>query len=452
MAVLLVAPTAPLPLSGGQADGGPASSDDFKIYTEHPRLFLRPQRLRLLKREVERKSPRWRQFDMLITGKARMPEQGLALALHYQASGNRESGVRAVEWALGATDLRQIAIVFDWCQPLLDEPQSRALAGKLQRGIGMAQPPTGVRDARARALAAVALSDHVPGAPEKALDRLCRSWWNARMVPALKQGEDVVAREDWLGVFELLHAIRDNLNLDLREPLGAVFKDLPLYSLISYYPASYPAAENEYRIPAAKGVRVDLERAAISRTTELMMLAYDPNALENQFVQGWLMHDRFAMQGPFGSPYEFLWANPYHPGLSYYNLPLLFHDSRFGRLFVRSSWDDDARWLGYFQGELQLFDKGEPRIIAVTASGSSPIRIEETLVTPGAAPLRFTADRETTAAFVLGLEPSRAYDIEVDDEELREEKTDRGGILALSFPAGLRGTVRIRKSGTPPLR
>ena len=38
------------------------------------------------------------------------------------------------------------------------------------------------------------------------------------------------------------------------------------------------------------------------------------------------MHDHFLMRGPFGSPYEFLWANPYQPGLSYYHVPLVLHD------------------------------------------------------------------------------------------------------------------------------
>jgi len=91
-----------------------ALAQDFKIYTEHPRLLLRPQRLRLLKLEKERQSMRWRQFEMLMAGKAAMPEPGFALALYYQVSGNQEAGQEAVNWALGASaDLRQSALVFD---------------------------------------------------------------------------------------------------------------------------------------------------------------------------------------------------------------------------------------------------------------------------------------------------------------------------------------------------
>ena len=44
------------------------------------------------------------------------------------------------------------------------------------------------------------------------------------------------------------------------------------------------------------------------------MVAYDTNGLQNQFLQGWLIQDRYLMMTPFGAPYEFLWANPYQPG------------------------------------------------------------------------------------------------------------------------------------------
>src|SRR6185369_1834824 len=52
------------------------AEEGYRVYTESPRLLLRPQRLRLLKRESERKSMRWEQFNTLIAGGARMPEQG----------------------------------------------------------------------------------------------------------------------------------------------------------------------------------------------------------------------------------------------------------------------------------------------------------------------------------------------------------------------------------------
>src|SRR5262245_33765684 len=63
---------------------------ELGVYTEHPRLFLRPQRLRLLKRETQRQALRWEQFQTLVGAKATMPEPAFALALYYEAGGDRE--------------------------------------------------------------------------------------------------------------------------------------------------------------------------------------------------------------------------------------------------------------------------------------------------------------------------------------------------------------------------
>ena len=131
-------------------------------------------------------------------------------------------------------------------------------------------------------------------------------------------------------LWELLHAVRDNTNLDLRENLPRFFKDFPIEHLLSHYPATYEAAENEYRIGVTKKAgEPDLQAAALSRAAELAMVAFDVNAAESQVLQGWLMHDHFMLRGTFGAPYEFLWANPYQPGLSYYHVPLIYHNRRF---------------------------------------------------------------------------------------------------------------------------
>src|ERR1700733_14535048 len=108
--------------------------EEFPVSTDHPRVCLTAQRLRLLKRERERESQRWRQFDLLVKGSANLPEPGFALALYYAVSGDDAAGKRAVEWALGKSDdLRQLALVYDWCQPILSPQQSAALAVKIRR-------------------------------------------------------------------------------------------------------------------------------------------------------------------------------------------------------------------------------------------------------------------------------------------------------------------------------
>jgi hypothetical protein len=56
---------------------------------------------------------------------------------------------------------------------------------------------------------------------------------------------------------------------------------------------------------------------------------------------------------------------------------------------------------------------------------------------------RFHVDQEQT--FVIGLAPHARYDVEIDDQELREEETDAGGILTLALPEGADAGVRIRR-------
>jgi hypothetical protein len=434
---LVAALAAALPLAA-------QNEDSFAVAGEHPLLFLRARRARLLQRERERRSQRWVQFHTLIAGRAAMPEQGFALALYFQVAGDEAAGRQAVEWALGpAEDLRQLALIYDWCQPVLTDRQSAALAGKLSRALDRPARALSVSDARSRALAAVALSGRSPALSRRELQYIVQKWWRGEIAPAIRSGRDVLPRSQFYALFELLHAVRDNLNIDLREALPAFFKQMPLYDLISYYPAVYPAAENEYRIPAVKGAEPDLTLAAMSRIAEMAIVAYDTNSVETQYLQGWLMHDRFILRGALGAPYEFLWANPYQPGLSYYNLPLVFHDAILGRVFARSRWTDDAVWLGYFDGQLQTFSEGEPKIFPLR-SVAEPICFGDTAIV--AAP-RFTLKSEATTVYIVGLAPSRDYDVEPDDQEMHEARSDPGGIVELSFPTGFRGGIRLRQRG-----
>ena len=425
--------------------------ESLDIYTEHPRLFLRPQRLKLLRREKERRSMRWLQFETLVAGRAPMPEPGFAEALYYQASGDEEAGRQAVRWALGAsaTDLRQLALVFDWCQPVLTEAQSKALAAKIEKGLAESEKRKTVSSIRARALAAVAVAGHSTPAAARHLEWVVRTWWAEQIIPAVKAGRNPIPREDVYALLEILHVVRDNVNIDLRLPIPGFFKNLPLYHLLSYYPATFPAAENEFRVPFMKEIAdPDLTRAAFSRAADLIMVAYDVNAPESQVLQGWLMHDRFLMRGTLGITYEFLWANPYQPGLSYYHVPLIFHDEELGRLFVRSSWEDSATWIGYQDGELQIFQDGRPSRLRPELS-TAPLVLDEAVILFGSYAEKFKITlKESEAVFVLGLKPRLAYDIEIDDQEIIERRTDPGGILSLKLPVKTETGVRMRAVGS----
>jgi hypothetical protein len=424
------------------------SDDPVAVFTEHPRLFLRPQHIRLLKRERERASPRWQQLETLVQGGAPMPESGFAWALYFQVTANAEFGRKAIVWALTpAADLRQQALVFDWCQDLLSEAQRRDLTARLAKGIADAADPA-IPAVRSRTLAAIALYDHLPAAPQRALDATVHQWWERQMVPALRGGKSVVARDDAYALWEILHAVRDNANLDLRESVPGFFKEFPIEHLLSHYPATYDAAENQYRIGITrKAGAPDLRAAALSRAAELAMVALDVNAAESQVLQGWLMHDHFMLRGTYGAPYEFLWANPYQPGLSYYHVPLIYHNADFGKLFVRSSWDEDAEWFGYFDGVMQMFSQGHLTPLSAQPN-APPISLKEAMLcfAQQARKFRLTLDEEE-AVFILGLRPGHSYQVEIDDEEIFEAGTDRGGILELDVPRGKPVGVRIKEIG-----
>jgi len=197
----------------------------------------------------------------------------------------------------------------------------------------------------------------------------------------------------------------------------------------------------------------DLNSAVLCRAAELALVAFDTNAPETQVLQGWLMNDRFLMRGTFGIAYEFLWANPYQPGLSYYHVPLVFRDDTLGSLFMRSSWDDDAKWLGYFNNQLQVFEGG--RIIVLNPELTrDPLNLDEGVVFFGKSMSRFNvptskdAERQTEDVFIVGLKPRTMYSIETDDEELNEAESDIGGTLF--FPA-TRGGATIRLSAGLPV-
>jgi hypothetical protein len=414
--------------------------EDFKIYTEHPRLLLKAQRLKLLRRERERRSQRWQQLEALVLGKVQMPEPGFADGLVYQVSGDDQIGRQAVAWALlpSSSDLRQLALVYDWCQPLLKPAEETALKAKLQKGIEQTARASDIATIRSRVFAAIAIED------DAALKNSVIGWWRNQMAPALKSGSRTLARTEMYPMIEFLHAVRDTVNIELRQDATKYFQELPTYLLLSYYPAVYPAAENDYRVPVYAGTgEPDLKAAAFSRAAELSIVAYDSNAVESQFLQGWLIHDKFLMRGTQGITYEFLWANPYQPGLSYFHMPLKFHDAKNGRLFMRSTWDDDATWLGYFDGKVQLFEDGKIQPLSLQTQ-KEPTIVGDSAILLGNSKMKLDLDSESPASyFIIGLKPHQKYLIEADDEELTEEETDAGGILALNFNRKDKMSVRI---------
>jgi hypothetical protein len=425
---------------------------DYRTDLQHPRLLLPPRRLRLLRRERERESMRWTQFHALVAGGAEMPEPGFAYSLYWVAAGSEVYGRRAVEWALSSdgSDLRQLALVFDWCYPLLTAGDRKKIADKMSRLIAM--PGAGdIAAVRSQVLAAVALTGVVEGIAEKILPAVVEGWWKGRVLDVLAKGETPFEPRDHLALMEMLHTLRDNLDIELRETAPKHFLTLPVYHLLAHYPAPYPGPENEYRIPLMKAHgEPDLREAARTRAAALAMVAYDNNSQEMQFLQGWLIQDRFLLRSPYGIPYEFLWANPYQPGLSFHYLPNVFHDPATGRLIIRSSWEDDAVWYFQAAGVMQLFRNGEIANLKQEVI-QEPMNMGNTTLLPARLAAQFqvaSPEDGVSRYYIVGLEPDTWYDVEVEDEEIRDVQADRGGVAELVFPPRRLARVRFQKS--PP--
>jgi len=395
---------------------------------------------------------RWQQFEALMAGGAAMPEPGIAWALYYRVAQDQSAGKKAVEWALGDTkDLRQMALVFDWCGPVMTKAQADRLGAKLEAALATS-PPDDVKTRSARTLAAIAIADRLPDHANGELSAIVEKWWRGNIVKQIEKDQPAIPREQLYWLYEMMHSIRDNLKIDLRESAAGYFSQLPVDHLAGHYPAPYPASENEYRVPIyARDGDPDIPDMVMARAVELAMVGYDANALESQYLQGWLMQDRFLMRSGLGIVYEFMWANPYQPGLSYFHVPLVFHDSATGHVFARTSWDEDATWIGYFEGHLQLFSDGKIESLRAGAK-TKPVRIGDAVLISAESKeaARFQADAE--AVFILNLTPHAAYAVEVDDEELWEEQTDAGGTLVLSFPEGTNAGVRIKRRDSAPVK
>ena len=410
----------------------PNSDEDFHVYRDSPRLLLTSQRLRLLEREKERNSVRWQYFDAVASTTATEP--GFAAALYYRVAHENSAARKALDWALSpaGTDLRQLALVYDWCSPQLSKAESDRLGAKIQESL--TKPATDLKGQSARALAAIAIADRLPDSANRVLTEIV-GWW--RKQPPAK-------REELYPLMEFLHVVRDNTKVELRQGSADYFNELPLDYIAGFYPASFPGPENDLRIPVFTGNgNPDPVTATKSRAAGLALVALDTNAVNYQFAQGLLMNDRFVMRDGLGAPYEFLWANPYQPGLAYQTLPLVFHDVTTGHVFARTSWEEDATWIGYFDGALQLFRNGGMQTVR-PGTPIAPLRIGEATVTVPADAKAVQVHLEGQQLFVIGLAPKTEYGVEIDDQELDFVESDIGGTLVVSSAVGTDAGIRIR--------
>ena len=421
---------------------------EFRVYTEHPRLFLEPDRLRRLERDVGRETIRWRRLAQLVADGAPLTEPDVAHALVYRLTGREEIGRRAiagVERAVAAGTLgspgrlRQAALVFDWCYDLLDDQQRTDLAPVIGEEAARRAELAGLEVAPVRdgVLAAIAVADDWDGS-EAVLGAFLDGQWRQEILPIV--GEITDDTESLIALLEICHAVRHNLERNLWVDAPGVFDTLPASRVLSYEPGSIETDEGRLRLSALGPSDAEARErdAVLGRIAEMMLVAYAPNPRGSQFLQGWLHNDSYTLTGQLGALYEFLWINPYLPGLSPAAGLNLAYDSTRGRLFARTGWEEDDYRLFYSNDGLRILRGSGER---VPADELDHLVLPGATVMPAIEDKRFEAPVEagesfTPRIYLIGLKSGGRYSIRVNRNDWRLVRADGGGILEIfSDPA-----------------
>lgn len=291
------------------------------LFAQRPHLLLTPRRLHRLKLDAQRQTERWTNFQTRVKTVPDSTERGFELALYSRVTDDAPSCEQAVKWGLAhVQETRQNALIADWCGDALTEDQKAAL---LPKGAGKATSP--FRNARDGFFAQVAEGN-------ASLDR-ARAQWN-ELLPIIERDPRLDPR-DLYALYEFLDAVNTNFHSDLRQDNAKLFADLPTILLLSQQPAQMEKPDWQTRLAG------------------LMMVNLDPNLQASSFVQGWAMEDpKMVREGP-GVAYEFLLADPYLPGLGYYNMDPWVYENAEGLLLARTSWDADACWIAILRGRFQ---------------------------------------------------------------------------------------------------
>ncbi|MBV9300498.1 MAG: hypothetical protein JOY62_07420 [Acidobacteriaceae bacterium] len=287
-----------------------ATLPEFITAQEHsPHLLLTAQRLKRLQHDRERQTVRWLNFENRVTTVPDSLERGFELALYYLVTRDQKRGREAIQWALDhPCELRQIALIVNWCDPLVSDEERRKLrSNRCERAA---------RDGRAIAT----IRD----------DLFLRIVWGEEL-PGPHTGKQLeqfglTDARNLLAACEYIATVRRGQGIDMRQDDAPFFRRLPAEFLLAMKPAEL---ENP-----------KWEQAAAA----LALVSLDPNLDSSQFLQGWAMEDRQMIREGPGVAYELLWGDPYLPGVSYRNLDPWIYDPA-GLLYARTDWNRDACWI-----------------------------------------------------------------------------------------------------------
>ena len=253
---------------------------------------------------------RWQNFENRVQTIPDSPERGFELALYYAITGDGKRGKEAIQWGLAhpCGYARQRALILDWAGDLMTDQDRRDLTGRGDCAVDSSARISRLRDTL---FTQITLNgDAAPVSPGELLEDLRRE-------DAFRTGSVLYAACEYLAVTQV----------DLAEDDRRFFMSLPTEFLLNLRPEQVEHPDWMTHIAA------------------LALVDLHPNMESSQYLQGWAMEDRqIIRQGP-GVGYEFLWADPYLPGIGYQNLDPWVYDPA-GRLFARSDWNENACWIG----------------------------------------------------------------------------------------------------------
>jgi hypothetical protein len=293
-----------------------ATTVDVLPHTPH--LLLSAQRLKRLKRDRQRQTVRWGNFADRVENVPNSAERGFELALFYAVTGDERKGSEAVRWAKDhPCERRQVALVRDWCATLLSREAPQASCPETNDGSLSA-----LRDQ----LFLNAASGEDTEAEVEHDKKI--------LVDKVRTGNFDDPKELY-AAFEYLSAARTVERTDLREEDPRLFSSLPIELLLNLKPKELDHPDWHTHIAA------------------LALVSLDPNLDSSQFLQAWAIEDRQTIHDGEGLAYEFLWADPYLPGVGYQNLDPWLYDPDRGMLVGRTNWSPSACWIRITSGKVE---------------------------------------------------------------------------------------------------
>lgn len=167
----------------------------------------------------------------------------------------------------------------------------------------------------------------------------------------------------------------------------------------------------------------------------LALVADYPNLPNAQFLQGWVLeNDQMIREGP-GVGYEFFWADPYLPGVSFQNMdPWIYAH---GSLYARTDWTSDACWIGITSSGVQ--QQGCP-----SGWETKPARFGHLSLVPMEDRCMELEAADRNGTIILWHLPPNATVTYKYEKKQMSSPTDAAGLFRA--PTGLQGKVCVARS------